>query len=450
MSYTTITPLKQYVHSQLGPYTIRVPYRAGCAGCNGSVWSSKYYLPVHLPAPTGVVRERTEPTESTGRSFSSDGSWREIVRSGAIKMTPGRAWHSRVSFPFGTFHHKRHYYREFGSARSCCEIPVIFEPDHYTVDVTTEWTEQGDFSHWSRQYQGLPRYSSVDDAFDSKVERAKASAWADLVRQYDLGEELAELHQTLQFGESILRNAATPLQTLKRILKSKPRDFMRYWMEYRYALMPLMYSAQDVYKIVKTRDNLYKTVKRTIDADFRPPDIPDGSCFYTVVHGRKTARVTAKGRWTSSRLKVLGQIGMNPITTAWEVIPLSFVADWFVNFGDYLTATTSSWSSMASQLAGCVAVRTATETTTYLQLNVDPIENFSEIILGVKAYDVNRGSDTYETQAVLVQEDDSYDRVLFNETDLSVVLSPFLNWKRLIDGTILSIGNLTRVLRRLS
>lgn len=221
-------------------------------------------------------------------------------------------------------------------------------------------------------------------------------------------------------------------------------------MEYRYALMPLMYSAQDVYKIVKTRDNLYKTVKRTIDADFRPPDIPDGSCFYTVVHGRKTARVTAKGRWTSSRLKVLGQIGMNPITTAWEVIPLSFVADWFVNFGDYLTATTSSWSSMASQLAGCVAVRTATETTTYLQLNVDPIENFSEIILGVKAYDVNRGSDTYETQAVLVQEDDSYDRVLFNETDLSVVLSPFLNWKRLIDGTILSIGNLTRVLRRLS
>lgn len=54
------------------------------------------------------------------------------------------------------------------------------------------------------------------------------------------------------------------------------------------------------------------------------------------------SRVVYTSRIHDSTLYALNQLGLaNPIATAWELVPLSFVIDWFLPIGDFLTALTS-------------------------------------------------------------------------------------------------------------
>lgn len=454
MSYQTIIPLKTLSHSNpFGPYTLRFPNRPGCGGCDGRVATSAYTYNVPLSIPTSETRIAMEDESTFSRQMPVDGSWRDIVKSGAIKMTPGFVRNARTNYHLSTLVRNDYHFVQLVSYASCCGQIVWGDPDLHTIDEHISWAEQGDFLYWSEKYNHLPTLPSPidDDVFTARIERAKTSVWSDLIRQYDLGAELGELHETIQFGLSILKAARNPLQTLSRIRKAKPNDFANAWMSYRYALMPLIYSARDIFDLIAQKDNLFKTVRMSFDAEIRNPDIPEESCFYTVINGGITAHITAKGSWNTSDLKMIGQIGLNPLTTAWELTSLSFVVDWFINFGDYLNAVSGTWASLANQLAGCTSVRTNTERNTFLRLVLDERKQF---IAGTPPtsfpyIEVNRGERRVVDIPLITQVDNSYERSLFDETDLKVVLSPYLNWKRLIDGSIISIRSLQSVLRKL-
>lgn len=365
-------------------------------------------------------------------------------------MTPGYVRNVRTNYHMASVERNAYYYNRIGSAAFCCGTPVAYDPDSYEIDEHISWTEQGDFPYWSGKYGHLPHLSSIDDSkFNARIEREKTAVWSELIRQYDLGAELGELHETIQYGLSILKAASKPLQTLSRLRRIKPNDFADVWMSYRYALMPLVYSARDISELLAKKDNLYKTVRRRFDAEIKNPKIPEESCFYTITHGGITANIMAKGRWDTSNLKMIGQVGLNPLTTAWELTTLSFVADWFINFGDYLNAVSGTWASMASQLAGCTSVRHNTESQTFLRLVLDERAHFENYFGSLQLYNVDRGEKRTVDLLLVTQVVNSYERETFNETDLKVVLSPYLNWKRLIDGSILSIRSLQSVLRKL-
>lgn len=449
MFYDTIIPLKEPKPGPMGPYTIRFPDRSGCDECKGGVWSDSYMHTVPLFIPTNTRRERLVDSNTFIRLMPRDGSWKEVVRSGVIKMTPGSVQNERTIYHMGKVTRNSYYYIQVASARVCCGTYVYGDPDRYIIDESVQWTEQGDFAYWSAKHSGLDVISGdPDDEFASNIERAKTEVWSELIRQYDLGTELAELHQTIQFGLSILKAARNPLQTLKKLSVNKPDSFMNAWMSYRYALMPLIYSAQDIAELIASKDVLYKTIRRTIDKSIPNPNIPDSNCFYTMTNGGITARVMAKGRWNTSELKLMGQIGLNPITTAWEVVPLSFVVDWFVNFGDYLTAVSGTWSSMAAQLSGCVSVRTNIESQTFLRLKLEEKTRFTTTFGPLTPYDVERGSNRTVDIPLITHTNNSYVRTLYSNHDLKIVHSPYLNWKRLLDGSILTIRSLQSILRK--
>lgn len=440
MYQTIINPFKS---KDLGPCPFYFP---ACAG--GHYWST-VNLTNPLVVPKGESREEASSLQKYERSMPKDGKWSQIVRSGQIKMTPGMVLNEFTSYPLASFAHAYAHYQEWGSAAVCGGTPVWGSPNRYVGDFVATWTEQGDFLYWSEKYRESPSLQGSSSNFEADIQRAKTSAWSELIQTYDLGTELAELHDTLHAGIAVLQAARAPIRTLTEILRSKPKDFANYWMQYRYVLMPLIYSGQDISKLIEQKDFKYKTVRRRVEHEVWNPELVDGmTCWYTErLAGFEFASITAKGRWDTSNLRLLGQVGLNPVSTAWELIPLSFVVDWFFNFGEYLTAVAGQWTNLATELQGCVSIRSNYIEQTCLRIVIDDRKRYTESYKGLLCYDEMRGQLLDQELVLAIHHVDNYGRSLFNEKDLRIVNSAFLNWKRMIDGQIILISQLKKVFR---
>lgn len=111
------------------------------------------------------------------------------------------------------------------------------------------------------------------------------------------------------------------------------------WLAYRYAIMPNYYLIKDV---VEARQNMGKSFIREQVSKFETLSLPVSTGV--TISGTRTIRHRA---WCGVRLRVyspldelLGVIQTNPFLTAWELVPLSFVVDWFVGVGDALSTLT--------------------------------------------------------------------------------------------------------------
>lgn len=116
------------------------------------------------------------------------------------------------------------------------------------------------------------------------------------------------------------------------------------WMEYRYAIMTLVYSLQDYHDYLNNLNNVYKTTRSGVA--FEIPEewfyIPPGWKIKEDSIATKK-RVWIKRKYDPSSLldTLLRELQTNVFKTAWELIPLSFVIDWFVNIGDLIDALTA-------------------------------------------------------------------------------------------------------------
>lgn len=130
-------------------------------------------------------------------------------------------------------------------------------------------------------------------------------------------------------------------------------DFLRdNWLQYRYGLMPLLMSIDGYYKAL-TRTSRPKRQTARGYASANPPqqlwtdsqNLSLGSYGWNITYSKSlTQSVSARagvlyeGSFTFA--KSIGfSLGAVPIT-AWELVPYSFVLDWFVNFGDWIEAVT--------------------------------------------------------------------------------------------------------------
>lgn len=108
------------------------------------------------------------------------------------------------------------------------------------------------------------------------------------------------------------------------------------WMNFRYNIMPLVYTAVDIANAYDF-DPEFLTVRKgeksspeiIIDSNL-PPLVVDTQ-FLVFIKDRAKSDV---GPFSLTTKQVTGNI----LTTAWELVPLSFVVDWFINIGDFVTA----------------------------------------------------------------------------------------------------------------
>lgn len=122
------------------------------------------------------------------------------------------------------------------------------------------------------------------------------------------------------------------------------------WLQFRYAIMPMVYTIEDA---VKTNDSLKKEFLR-FRAGFAH-DIPFNITLpqgWTVNKTRLNCRsriLIKNGYQNGAQLSDL--LGSNIHLTAWELIPLSFVVDWFINIGDFISSFNyfpPNWESKAT------------------------------------------------------------------------------------------------------
>lgn len=120
-------------------------------------------------------------------------------------------------------------------------------------------------------------------------------------------------------------------------------DFGSLWLEYRYGWQPLLGSIQNGLELLSHQRSFPEFIRGTGGGTYkaRSVDHINSSVMHCDVDAH--LHVTLKGRVVLNNpdLYRLNQYGLvNPLSTAWELVPFSFVVDWFVKVGDYLSNLT--------------------------------------------------------------------------------------------------------------
>lgn len=241
---------------------------------------------------------------------------------------------------------------------------TVSEPGSGFVELTPTWRTDiwGDIAAQimrSNVAFSAPIQSEYLQTHSGPVVKAYSKAYSP---QFDGLTNLGELRETLK----MLRNPLAGLQGLVKKFFAKPRRVKRLspdryrhyiadqWLEYRYGIMPLIYTAQDLIDMsvylammenaypVRSGSYFQKPVQRLsvggpVSAEMSASgyvDITrDVRCGVTLI-----ARSTMDNSWQN----VWGLTASDIPSTVWELIPFSFVVDWFSNVGNWIRAITPS------------------------------------------------------------------------------------------------------------
>jgi hypothetical protein len=269
-----------------------------------------------------------------------------------------------------------------------------------------------------------------------------------------LGVVLAEARKT----HDMIESAATRLwlsyrafrggrfKDVATILNLKPRTVHSTWLEYRYGWLPFMRDVEGQAELLAQQCGL----------GGRPPRFSVRSkvgsisgekhtnTTYTTWGGQSTANyqehltykqrmyLKAKIEMANSHLAALQQTGItNPALLVWEVIPYSFVFDWFISVGQYCQALTAfdGLSVVDKMLNSEVDVSFRHD---------EPATSTSD---GVTAYSLGALNRAFSIRSYL-REPSFQLSVPFDELS---VRNPFPDWKKMITGLALTRTQTSRL-----
>ena len=192
------------------------------------------------------------------------------------------------------------------------------------------------------------RQFSLTQSFADRKEYLKRKRDEDLTKLDRMRQELAEEVSARRLSRRVANRRRRMLERdLERTNKSYTRAMKQsgiefndamaeVWMNFRYNIMPLVYTAIDITEAI-TKDPEFLTVRDGVEKHrsiVLPSDLPAlefTSNFNVFIRDRAKADV---GPFSLTSKVVTGNI----LTTAWELVPLSFVVDWFINIGDVISA----------------------------------------------------------------------------------------------------------------
>lgn len=132
------------------------------------------------------------------------------------------------------------------------------------------------------------------------------------------------------------------------ILNLPPGRVHKTWLEYKYGWMPLLQDVKGTAEFFAQR-NFGRPQRFSVDAitvdqtEISQSGALEGwpSLTRSIFYSRK-CRVKLECEYTNEGLHELQQLGVtNPALVAWELVPFSFVFDWFISVGDYLVGLTA-------------------------------------------------------------------------------------------------------------
>jgi hypothetical protein len=241
-----------------------------------------------------------------------------------------------------------------------------------------DWIEHG---NGYRIYQVLGLAPHADTNIDSGrlAILAGTKAHADVrAPEFDGATFIAELTETI----SMLRNPVKAWQKLIREISKRQRrskyasdrnlilrDFIEQnWLQYRYGIMPLVFAAEDAIGALESmrHKRVFFTARGSAHEQVIGTEVQSGNLHnwsWRIERELETTHdvlVRCGIRYYSDRDPTWGMDWENVPPAVWEVIPFSFVADWFVNVGDYIRAITPK---LGVKVVGSWTVTTNTRVT---------------------------------------------------------------------------------------
>jgi len=172
----------------------------------------------------------------------------------------------------------------------------------------------------------------------------------------NLGVAMGESLKTADFISSSMVKVVRSYQLLKRGRVSEslrtltgahqrdwrdiPGALSNNWLAYSYGLKPLL---NDVYGACKALEKSWRprVPIKTVSCSFsRSYDLwqqisPPNGLYHTLGSGR--ARGEVQFVVENPLIRTLDQVGLtNPLSVAWELVPFSFVVDWFIPVGNFI------------------------------------------------------------------------------------------------------------------
>lgn len=143
--------------------------------------------------------------------------------------------------------------------------------------------------------------------------------------------------------------------------KAYAQAFANAWLEYRYGWLPLVYTVQDAIKALESKYSEGSTIRERSSTtvslnDSGTSSTSDGvttASYTSIITGYRTYRAVAFAIVESNKVK----FGFDPLITAWERAPFSFVVDWFIDVNSWLQA----WTPFAGARSVACSVSVKTE-----------------------------------------------------------------------------------------
>jgi hypothetical protein len=184
---------------------------------------------------------------------------------------------------------------------------------------------------------------------------------------------LAEGEKTIKSLTSMTLRAIRILRALRKwdvqrlYREMTPKELSNRWMEGRYAIRPFVKDVTDIVKAI-TRDRSNNPLRRTYRSGhsdsstntFAGVVTYSNSNYWSVIADKETTVTVSARGGVLSAIDAISEAtiwGLNqPFSAMWELVPFSFVCDWFFNVGK----TIAAWSPKYGirELASWVTVDT--------------------------------------------------------------------------------------------
>lgn len=178
-------------------------------------------------------------------------------------------------------------------------------------------------------------------------------------QKVNLGVALAEAQETADFIGSTASTVARAFRDITkgnwkravRGLTGKSDDIPKKWLEYEYAISPLLADVKGSFDALKQQPSYHwvTTVKASRKAPVARSEVqasgPSAYCNVRRVEtGMQGCFVRLDYQPGNTFLSSLSSVGMtNPLEVIYERVPFSFILDWFLPVGDWLSAMDAAY-----------------------------------------------------------------------------------------------------------
>jgi hypothetical protein len=221
-------------------------------------------------------------------------------------------------------------YRSTGAANG--SKTAKYDPPGYTWSSTRSVGNWVPYSSWVIPHLDIDAIAK-SNMTDNYVQEAMSQVYSE---GFDLLTYLAELSQL----KHLFAGAATTLLKLKWPRNWK--DVSCEWLAYRYGWRPFIGEIRSIIELINEWDQKVKRYSKRSGHTFsyREFDSTEGYDGYFTYVQSQTDEIEVSLRGSVTADVVLPKLQLNLLQTGWELVPLSFVLDWFLGIGTAISAIT--------------------------------------------------------------------------------------------------------------